>query len=251
MKELLIVCPLVFLAALVDSIAGGGGIISLSAYQLAGLPPHMALGTNKFSSTVATVVSTARFAKNGSIHLPTAAGAVVAALIGSGLGAQLALFLSERVLQIVLMILLPLATIFIFTRKSLADEQTGEMLSGVKAVFASAVIGFIIGCYDGFFGPGTGTFLILAFVFFVRMPLRTAMGNAKAVNLASNVAALLTLGSHGKVMFWVGIPAVFCGMLGGYIGSGLALKKGAKIFRPVMLVVLALLLVKILLDYIG
>lgn len=251
MKELLIVCPLVFLAALVDSIAGGGGIISLSAYQLAGLPPHVALGTNKFSSTVATSVSAFRFARGGSIHFPTAAASALFALIGSALGARLALFLSERVLQIVLMVLLPIATVFILTRKTLSDEESGKTLSGGKAMAACGAIGLVIGCYDGFFGPGTGTFLILAFVFFVGMPLRNAMGNAKVVNLASNVAALLTLGSQGKVVLWIGIPAAVCGMLGGYLGSGLALKNGAKIFRPVLLVVMALLLVKLLLDLLG
>ena len=249
LPELLIICPLVFLAGFVDSIAGGGGLIALPAYLLAGLPPHTAIGTNKFSSTFGTSISVIRFARKGKINLPTVAPAVVFALIGAFSGARVVYFLSERVLQVVLMVMLPLMAVFILTRKSLNDDMPRETLPAGKAVMLSALVGLAVGLYDGFFGPGSGTFLIILFFFLVKLDLGTAMGNSRVVNLAANLAAMLSWLISGKIIFEIGIPAAICGMLGHYIGSGLALRNGAKIVRPIMAAVLVLLLGRIAYDF--
>lgn len=234
---------LVFIAGFVDAIAGGGGLISLSAYYAVGLPPHLALGTNKFSSSCGTVVATARFMRTGYIHWESAIYAVTGALIGSSLGAKLALMLDEKYLKYVMMVLVPLVAIFVLFKKDFGVST--KKLSQKRMIVYSVLAGLIIGMYDGFFGPGTGTFLTIIFTTIIGFDMVTACGNTKIVNLASNLAALATFVFNGNVNYQIGVPCALCGIAGCYIGAGLAIQKGAKIVRPVMLVVVVLLLVKI------
>ncbi|WP_411676965.1 sulfite exporter TauE/SafE family protein [Caproicibacter sp.] len=244
-----IVCPLVFLASLVDSIAGGGGLISLPAYYLTGLPAHFCLGSNKFSSCTGTLFSTGRFLRSGNFHLRTAAVAAAAALGGSFLGARLTLFLDDHALRIAMLILLPAAAVFIFWRgRQRSDSNTFDQIPRRRAILLSAVIGLVIGAYDGFFGPGTGTFLILAFTTILGFDMKTACGNTKVVNLASNLAALATFIAAGTIQYNLAVPAAACSIAGHWIGSGLAIKKGAKFIRPVMVLVLILLFSKLVFD---
>ncbi|MDP4092964.1 MAG: TSUP family transporter [Bacillota bacterium] len=242
------VCPLIFVAGFVDSIAGGGGLISLPAYLFAGLPVHYAYGTNKLSSTFGTMFSAFRFLKNGKIHLKSAVAAVISALFGSYLGAKAALALSDIYLRYFLIIMLPVAAVFIITRKKFGEENRISYLSGFKIFGLSLLIGLVMGVYDGFFGPGTGTFLILLFTGVIGFNLTVASGNAKLVNLASNIAALVTFSADSKVFFELGIPAAIFGIAGNWLGSGLAIKNGAKIIKPVLVVVIILLFAKILYD---
>ncbi|KPU46225.1 hypothetical protein OXPF_01440 [Oxobacter pfennigii] len=249
LQTFIIVCPLIFLAGFIDSIAGGGGLISLPAYLFAGFPVHFAYGTNKFSSAIGTVFSTYRFIKNKQYHMKTAAYSVISALIGSYLGARAALMLSDIYLQYCLIVLLPIIAIFLLTRRNFGEKNNEEIqLSDKKIIILSILSGLIIGAYDGFFGPGTGTFLILTYTGLMGFSMTMAAGNAKLVNLASNIAALFTFLAGGKIMFLVGIPAAFFGILGHWIGSGLALKNGSKIIKPVLVVVFILLFVKIGMD---
>jgi uncharacterized membrane protein YfcA len=223
-RMLLILCPLVFFAGLVDSIAGGGGIIAL------------------------TLFATGRFIKRRQIHFSSAVSSALTALLGSFWGAQAALAMDEKYLQYLLLILLPGIAVLILTRHNFGAEPPSFQLPQSKIIGFSGLIGLAIGAYDGFFGPGTGTFLILANTVILGFDLKRASGNAKIGNLASNVAAVAAFVAGGKVLFWVGIPAALCSILGNWIGSGLALKNGAKIIRPVFIGVLGLLLIKIGLD---
>lgn len=248
LKTLMVICPLVFTAGFVDSIAGGGGIISLPAYIFAGIPVHMAYGTNKFASSLGTFFSTVRFVKSKHIHYKSSLTAAAAALLGSYLGAEAALALDERYLKYCLMVLLPFIAVFIATRRGFGERDSSAVLTGKKIVVLSALAGLIIGAYDGFFGPGTGTFLILVFTGVIGFNLTTASGNAKVVNLASNIAAVTTFFVGGKVLFAVGIPAAASAILGNWIGSGLAIKNGGKVIRPVFVCVIVLLFIKIGLD---
>ena len=187
-----LVCPMLFLAGLVDSVAGGGGLISLPAYLLAGLPPHFATATNKCSSTFGTMLSTARYLRHGHLHRQTAALSVVCALSGSWLGARLNLWLPEKYLYCFLLAALPVIALVIIFKRDLGNEDRTARYSKAGLLARCGGIALAIGCYDGFFGPGTGTFLMLALTGLCGFDLLTAAGNTKVINLSSNLAALVT-----------------------------------------------------------
>lgn len=240
----LIVCPLVFLAGLVDAVAGGGGLISLPAYLLAGVPVHNAIATNKLSSTIGTSVSTFRFCKNKYADLGTAVPSIAAALIGSVLGANLALRTDERIMKYVMLAVLPVVAFYVMQKRDL-EERHSEEISRRKVLLIATAASFVIGCYDGFYGPGTGTFLLLVYTGLAGMDLRTASGNTKLVNLSSNIAALITWIVNGKIVAVLGLAgAIFC-MAGHYVGAGMVMQKGTKVVRPVILTVLGLLFLKV------
>lgn len=246
MNQFLIVCPLVFLAGLVDSIAGGGGLISLPAYLVAGVPPHMAIGTNKMGSTMGTIVSTVRFAKSGYMKWKLAALAAVCAVAGSAMGAKLSLLASEKLLKGMMLFALPVVAAYVLKNKNIGENREEEALPEKRQLLTAAAAAAVIGCYDGFYGPGTGTFLLLVLTGLAKMEVRTASGTTKVINLSSNIAALIIFLIHGTVLLPLGLAAgIFC-IAGHYIGSGLVVKNGLKVVRPVVLVVLFCLFVKIL-----
>jgi len=243
-QVLFVICPLVFLAGVIDAVAGGGGLITLPAYLLAGLPPHLASGTNKAGNTFGTCVSAIRFLKRGSFHAPSAIMGAGAALVGAWLGAKLNMIMPEEYLYYVMLVAVPAMAIFLLFKREFGTENRSHELGLVRLLALSGVTGLVVGCYDGFCGPGAGTFLILAFTGLCKFDLLTASGNTKVANAASNVASLVTFAMSGQVVWSIGLPAAVCGMAGNYVGSGLALKNGAKIIRPMFLVVLTLLVIR-------
>ena len=249
-RQFLIICPFVFLAGLIDSVAGGGGLISLPAYLAAGLPPHMALGNNKFSSVFGTALSSWRYFRHGKTEIKTAALSIVFAFAGSAFGARAVLYLDPAFLKYALLAVIPVIAFFVLKKKDFGAENAADRLPAIKIHVFSALIGLVIGFYDGFFGPGTGTFLVLLYTGLLSFDLVTATGNAKLVNLASNAAAVTTFLLNGEVNFYIGVPAMLCGVAGNFVGSGLALKNGAKIIKPMFIVALALLIAYIIKDLI-
>ena len=245
-KLFLIVCPLVFFAGFVDAIAGGGGMISLPAYMFAGLPMHMAIGTNKLSSGMGTALATGRLAKSGQIPWKQGAMCVCAALIGSSFGAKLALTIDAMILKRLMLVVLPVTAYYVF-RSNPATEQTSS-LPPLRENIRIVLIALVIGVYDGFYGPGTGTFLILLFTSVAKISLGRANGLAKASNLATNVAALTVYLLSGKVLFLLGITAGICSITGNYLGISYFKKKGSKAVKPVMLFVIFLFFVRILTE---
>ncbi len=242
----LIICPLVFLGGIIDAVAGGGGLITLPAYLLAGLPAHLASGTNKCGNAFGTFLSTGRFLKRGDVHCPSAVAGAVGALAGAWAGARLNLIVPEQVLYYIMLAVVPVMAVFLLLKRDFGQEDRSGQLSRGQLMAMAAGIGLIIGGYDGFFGPGAGTFLMLAFTGLCRFDLLTASGNTKVANSASNLASLVTFALAGEVLWSVGIPAALCGVAGNYLGSGLALKGGAKVIRPMFFVVLALLLARLI-----
>ncbi len=242
----LIVCPLLFLAGLVDSIAGGGGLVSLPAYLLAGLPVHNAIATNKLSSTCGTAVTTARFLRNGLINLYLAVPSVIAAVIGSSIGAHLSLIVDEKILKYIIIGVLPVAAFFVLNKHLFRDRGTGRAEMTVRTVITATAAALIVGMYDGFYGPGTGTFLIIAFTVFAKMGIETSNAQAKVINLTTNITALTIFLINGKAILPLGLAAALCNMLGNYIGSGLVMTRGSRIVKPIILLVLVLLFIKIL-----
>ncbi len=248
---IIFVSVLVFLASFMDSIAGGGGIISLPAYVASGIPYHMCLGSNKFSAVFGSGFASFRFIKDKKVELKTATVSFVLALVGSALGSQTAMFISADALKVFFVIALPIIAVFILTRRTFGEENRSHEIPFKKLMAYAVFAGFVVGFYDGFFGPGTGTFLILIYTALMKFDLVTASGNAKCINFASNLASMVTFLINGQVFFPIAVPALFCSILGGYLGAGLAIKNGAKIIKPILVVVMVLLIGKIVLNMFG
>ncbi len=245
--SLLIVCPLVFLAGLIDAVAGGGGLISLPAYLLAGLPPHNAIATNKLSSCIGTVASTGRFVKNKCVDWPTAVPSAVLAVLGAVAGANLVLGISDTVIRYVMLVLIPLLAFVVLKKRDLSEVNDAPV--GRRKQFAIILAAaLVVGMYDGFYGPGTGTFLLLAYTQLARLPLRLAAGNVKIANLSSNVGSLIVFLINGQTIIPLGLIAAVFSILGHFTGAGLLLKNGGKIVKPFILVVLGLLFVRLIYD---
>ena len=248
-KILLIVCPLVFFAGFVDAIAGGGGIISLPAYLIAGLPAHFAAGTNKMAACLGTSVSTWKYHRGGKIRWKTAAISACGSLLGAFIGTQLALMFHEDVLKIIIIAALPMVALFLLLKRDFGTETESPKVRSSRAnALLALVIGFVIGCYDGLIGPGTGTFLILAFTGILGFDLLTSSGCAKVSNLASNFVSMTLYIINGKTVFFVAIPAALFSIAGNYLGARTALKSGSKIIRRMLFIVLALLFAKLIFD---
>lgn len=247
-EQLLIICPIIFFAGFVDSIAGGGGLISLPTYMAVGLPPKLALGTNKLGSSAGTLISTIRFVKAKKIHLYSSLVATPFAIMGSAIGTRFAIYFSDKFLSYFMLIALPIIFIFILKNKNFKEEQSELIENKKRLTILSILIGLVFGTYDGFFGPGTGTFIILAFNAIVGFDIVTSSGNAKIINLASNVTAVISFGLSGYILFKLAIPAMIFSILGNYVGSSLAIKKGSTIIKPILLFVFVLLILKIFFD---
>ncbi len=245
----LLICIGVFLAAFVDAIGGGGGLIALPVYLFAGLPTHMALGTNKLSSCIGTAASTYRYIKNGFVNWHLVLPSIPLALIGSHFGTKLQLMAEEKYLKYFLLLVLPIVATVVLRQKNL-PEYPGQIAPRLqRAIVWGASL--LIGVYDGFYGPGTGTFLLLAFCKLAKMDLRTASGNVKLANLSSNAGALFTALHAGTVLVPIGLIAAVFSILGHYLGAGMTIKNGSKVVRPVILVVLTLLVIETILELLG
>lgn len=243
----LIVCPLVFLAGFIDAIAGGGGLISLPAYMLAGLPPHIAIGTNKLSSAVGTTVATAQYISKGFMVWRLAVPAIVFSLIGANIGSNLTLLVSENMFLIIMLIALPVIAIYVFTHKSLSNPFEPEITTRVWVVVLASA--FFIGMYDGFYGPGTGTFLMLLLTGAAHLTTRQAAGITKAINLSSNVMSLTVFLINGTVLLPLGLTAAIFSIAGNYLGARSFIKKGDAIARPAIITVISIFIIKVIYEY--
>lgn len=247
MNEYLIILPLIFLAGFMDSIAGGGGLISLPAYLIAGIPIHQAMGTNKLSSSLGSLSASLTFLWHKKLWLKLAFFAAFFAFGGAYLGTRLALLISASHLKTLLIGVLPVMALFIL-RKRPEQTFTQELET---PWFKIALISFFVGMYDGLIGPGTGTLLIFGFVALVKMSYTQASANAKVVNLASGLASLVAFSMSGNVNVGLGLWAALFSIAGNISGSHLAIKLGKKIIQPMLIIVLGLLMLKLIWDQIG
>lgn len=246
LKTFLIVCPLLFLAGFVDAIGGGGGLISLPAYIIAGVPVHQAIATNKLSSSCGTALATARFVKNKLVNARLAIPAILASIVGSSLGAHVSMSISESVMEKVLLIILPVSAFIVLNRKLFHDSGSDEVVLDRKTYITATLAALIVGFYDGLYGPGSGTFLIIAFTLFAKLSIKSANAQAKVINLTTNITALIIFILNGQVIFLLGFVAAICNMIGGYLGAGFVMSKGSKIVKPIIMFVLFLLLLKVI-----
>lgn len=238
-----------FVAAFIDSVVGGGGLISVPALLATGLPPSLVLGTNKLASTMSSLTSTASFLVSGKIQWRLAGALFPLSFIGAALGSLCVHAIPSEFLKPLVVILLIAVTIYTLLKKDWGKETTYRGLNRRKiALVVLAAVG--IGFYDGFFGPGTGSFLIFAFLMlgfdFVR-----ASGNAKVLNLASNLASFVTFAWLGSVSFAYGIPMGLAMIAGALVGSRVAIRKGSAYVKPLFVIITVVLIGKQIWDVIA
>ncbi len=239
---------LIFLAGFVDSIAGGGGLITLPAYLAYGLSPALLLGTNKLSSCMGTAVAAAKFLKETRFGMDFLFILIVLAAGGSFLGARVIAMVPPQAIRYLLIVLLPPVAIFLAAKKKFGLADTSGRFTENTRLARSGAISASVSFYDGLLGPGTGTFLAVAYARLCGFDLLRSTALAKLLNLVSNAAALATFLYLGRVNIKLGLAMGLAGMAGNYAGSHLALKKGAWVIRPMLFAVSAALLVKIAWD---
>jgi uncharacterized membrane protein YfcA len=242
------VLALVALAAgTVDAIAGGGGLLTVPALLAAGLPPHLALATNKGQSVFGSFAALVRFARAGLVDGARARITFPAGLVGAVSGAALVLVVPPARLRPIVLALLAGAALFVGLRRPRAAPAAGAApRRGAGAIAAAVAVA--IGAYDGFFGPGTGTFLIVAFVGLLGDGLARASASAKVVNFASNLAAVSLFAARGIVVWRVALPMAAAQLAAGWIGAHLAVRRGDALVRRVVVAVTLALAAKLAWD---
>lgn len=245
----IIACPMTFLAGFVDAVAGGGGLISLPGFLVTGLPVHVAIATNKMSSSMGTALATYKYARAGYVKWKLALTTVIFAFAGSWVGARLLLVISDDIVRLALLLILP-ATGFYVTKAKIGDDEEREVLNGRTCV-VSCILAFLIGIYDGFYGPGTGTFLLLGLTALAHLKVSTANGVTKVINLTTNLAALTVFLINGKVLLALGLAAGVSNMLGNYAGAEYFKRRGAASVKPLLVVVLTIFFVKTLYEVLN
>ena len=242
---LLLLCAAAFFAGFVDSIAGGGGLISVPAMLIAGIPPLQTLGTNKVQSIFGAASATLAYARKGHVQLREQLPMALMAVMGGALGAALATIVPGQVLQAIMPVLLLSIAIFFAVKPNLNDLDTHRLVTpfafGLTLVPA-------IGLYDGVFGPGTGSFFMLAFVTLAGFGVLKATAHTKLLNLGSNFGALIVFASFGAILWKIGLLMGVCQFLGAQLGSRLAMRIGAKLIKPLLVIVCVALAIKLLAD---
>ena len=244
LTDLLIVCPLLFLAGLIDGISGGGGIISLPAYLMTGMPMSLAYGCNKMQSFLGTSASLFKYAKSGLVDWHSAAIACITAIVGSMLSTHIMFLLDEgtkRIIVAVAMCFIIALTLFT-TFCSLSKRNMTKLNLTARTVLISLVCGLLLGLYDGFFGPGCGTVALMLFTVLFGYDMRVATGNGKVIIVVSNLIALTSYIAKGSIIYAIAIPASISNIVGSYIGAHLAGKNGKRLGRRVLYLVIAVLL---------
>ncbi len=236
-----------FLAGFVDSIVGGGGLIQLPALFVF-LPPALAaqvpavLGTNKFASICGTAVATAQYARKVRVDWRIVLPAAISAFVFSFLGARAVSLLNPKVIKPLILLLLVMVAVYTYTRKKTAPKPL--QINPKWHIWLSLAIGSSIGFYDGFFGPGTGTFLIISFVGLFGLDFLRASASAKVVNLSTNIAAISWFAATGNIVFAYGIPMAVANIAGSAIGSRLAILKGSEFVRRFFLGIVLVLIIR-------
>ncbi|AWE08985.1 hypothetical protein DCE79_17285 [Lysinibacillus sp. 2017] len=236
-----------FLAAFIDSVVGGGGLISLPALLFTGLSPSAAVATNKLASTMGALTSTITFYRSGKLDLKSVAKYFPLTFFSSMIGAYIVHLMDPSLLKPLMLVMLAVVAIYTIFKKDWGSISSVKKLSQNKYILFLFVIAFI-GFYDGFLGPGTGSFLIFAFLM-VGYDFLKAAGNAKFLNFSSNIGALLMFICLGHINFTYGLIMGASQIVGAIIGSKFAIKRGSGYVRILFILVTVTLLAKNGYDY--
>ncbi|WP_192823177.1 TSUP family transporter [Rufibacter sp. LB8] len=247
--EILYLCLFAFLAGLIDSVVGGGGLIQLPALLV--FLPQVALptlfGTGKLAGIAGTSVSMWRYARNVEINWRALLPAAATAFVFSFLGARALSHFNADLLKPLILVLLVSVAIYTFFRKDFGAIHAPRLPQS-REIWYGMLVGLVIGFYDGFFGPGTGSFLIFIFVGVFGFNFLAASASAKVVNVATNLSALLYFGYKGHILYHIGIPMAISSVLGSMVGTRIALAKGSGFVRKLFLVVVTGIICKFAYD---
>ncbi len=236
---LLPLCGFAFFAGFMDSMVGGGGLIQLPALfiLLPGVAVPTVLGTNKLAAMAGTSVAARQYARHVRLDWPTLGPAAGAAFVCSGLGARAVSLVQTSLLRPAILVLLVAVGVYVFWRKDFGAIHAPKLTPNVSR-WAGVGMGGVIGFYDGFFGPGTGSFLIFTFIGVFGLNFLTASASSKVVNAATNLAAVLLFGLTGHLLYGLALPMAVCNIGGSVVGTRLAVAKGSRFVRVLFLVVL-------------
>lgn len=235
-----------FIAAFVDSVVGGGGLISLPALLATGIPVPYALGTNKLAAVFGAMTSFTNFYRAGKIDLKSVGKLMPISFIASCIGAYTTLIIPSGIMRKIVLVLLIFVAVYTLFRRDWGDvSHIKKRTLGLSILLV--IMAVIMGFYDGFFGPGTGSFLMFGFLFF-GYDYVFAAGNAKALNLASGLAGFMTFALNGTVLWGYGICMGISMVCGAFVGSKMAIEKGSTYVRPLFLTVTTLLILKQIYD---
>ena len=231
-----------FLAGLVDSIAGGGGMITLPALLLFGVPPQAALGTNKLQSTFGSFTAAWFHVQKKVVDLKEAIPGILFTFLGAAIGTLLVEQIDNKVLYAVIPFLLFAIAIYFLFSPDVGETSSRRRLSNIIFYL---IFGSLFGFYDGFFGPGVGSFWVVALVLLAGYNLTTATGYTKVMNFVSNITSFLFFVFKSDVLFGIGLTMAAGQVVGARIGSGIVVTKGAKIIRPIYVVIVILTMIKL------
>jgi uncharacterized membrane protein YfcA len=242
---ILLLAAAALFAGFVDAIAGGGGLITVPAMLIAGIPPLQTLGTNKVQSVFGAASATIAYARKGHVNLREQLPMALMAVIGGSLGAALATIVPGDVLRAIMPVLLIAIALYFALKPNLGDIDKHRRITPL--VFGLTLVP-AIGVYDGLFGPGTGSFYMLAFVSLAGFGMLKATAHTKLLNLGSNAGALIIFASFGATLWKIGLMMGVCQFLGAQVGSRLAMRTGAKLIKPLLVVVCIAFTIKLLAD---
>lgn len=247
--EIIVLCGFAFLTGFVDSIAGGGGLIQLPAMLLflGHLPLPTVLGTNKLAAIVGTGTAAVQYSRRVQINWKLIVPMALAAFSFSMIGARVVSGMRPETMRpLIILLLLGIAT-YIFFKKDFGEHEQPSLSTRRQIVYGLAA-GMAIGFYDGFFGPGTGTFLIFAFISVFGLSFLLASASAKLINVATNLAAIIYFVATGHILLYLAIPMGVFNILGAIAGSRMAILKGNRFVRVLFLVVVSLMIAKLSYD---
>ncbi|NIF07058.1 TSUP family transporter [Chryseobacterium sp. Tr-659] len=242
---LVFLCFLAFAAGFIDAVVGGGGLIQVPALLIAfsNLPVPTIFGTNKIAALSGTLFATYRYTKKIRFDYLLLFTICVFAFIASLLGAQTVSIIRTEVLKPAILVILIVMAVYVYQKKELGTTQT-KVLSFRKQMITGSLIGIVVGFYDGLFGPGTGSFFILSFVFFMGFEFLKASAYAKVINCCTGISALIIFIKQGYYLLGVGLLLAFFNIIGNIAGSRMALKKGNGFVRKIFLIVVSIMIIR-------
>lgn len=247
MENILFLLFIGFISAFVDSIAGGGGLISVPALLSVGMSPQMVLGTNKLQGSIASIISAYEYIRSGKVNIKLMSKIIPFVIVGASLGVFTVRILPNEWLKPIIIILLVFILIFTFIKKDFGKNENPKPLTAALMAYL-LILCTIIGFYDGFFGPGTGSFLLFMFLF-TGISFVSAQANAKILNTTSNIVALIVFIKFGYVQYQYGLTMAAAGIVGAKVGTHVAVTKGSKFVKSIFFIMTIWLVAKQIISF--